>query len=32
MEFRYQLTCIGSHAPVYISDEITDNGTSGSHP
>jgi hypothetical protein len=23
--FRYQLTCIGGHAPVYIADEIRDN-------
>jgi hypothetical protein len=23
--FRYQLTCIGGHAPVYIADEIDDN-------
>ncbi len=25
MEFRYQLTCIGGYAPVYISEEISDN-------
>ena len=25
MEFRYQLTCIGGYAPVYIAEEITDN-------
>jgi hypothetical protein len=24
-DFRYQLTCIGSHAPVYIADEISGN-------
>jgi len=24
-EFRYQLTCIGEHAPVFIADEIHDN-------
>jgi hypothetical protein len=24
-DFRYQLTCIGEHAPVYIADEISDN-------
>lgn len=24
-EFRYQLTCIGGYAPVYIAEEITDN-------
>jgi hypothetical protein len=23
--FRYQLTCIGGHAPVYVADEIRDN-------
>lgn len=25
MEFRYQLTCIGGFAPVYIAEEIADN-------
>lgn len=25
MEYRYQLTCIGGHAPVYISKKIEDN-------
>ena len=25
MEFRYQLTCIGEHAPVYIAEEISEN-------
>ncbi len=35
MEFRYQLTCIGGFAPVYIAEELSDNqfkiagGTSG---
>jgi hypothetical protein len=24
-EFRYQLTCIGEHAPVYIAEEVHDN-------
>jgi hypothetical protein len=24
-DFRYQLTCIGEHAPVYVSDEIAEN-------
>jgi len=24
-DFRYQLTCIGGYAPVYIAEEITDN-------
>jgi hypothetical protein len=24
-DFRYQLTCLGSHAPVYIAEEIRDN-------
>jgi hypothetical protein len=24
-DFRYQLTCIGGHANVYIADEIADN-------
>jgi hypothetical protein len=24
-DFRYQLTCIGEHAPVYVADEIADN-------
>lgn len=24
-DFRYQLTCIGGYAPVYVSEEITDN-------
>lgn len=25
MDFRYQLTCVGSHAPIYISQEIEEN-------
>ena len=25
MEFRYQLTCVGGYAPVYIAQEIADN-------
>ena len=25
MKFRYQLTCIGGYAPIYISEEITNN-------
>jgi hypothetical protein len=24
-EFRYQLTCIGGYAPVYIADKVKDN-------
>ena len=24
-DFRYQLTCIGGYAPVYIDEEISDN-------
>jgi len=24
-DFRYQLTCIGSHAPVYVAEKIRDN-------
>jgi hypothetical protein len=26
MDFRYQLTCVGGFAPVYVSQKITDNG------
>lgn len=25
MEFRYQLTCVGGYAPVYVAEEIRDN-------
>jgi hypothetical protein len=25
-DFRYQLTCIGGYAPVYVAEEVSDNG------
>ena len=25
MDYRYQLTCIGAHAPIYIARKIEDN-------